>query len=206
MPIGLPLPPLLGRTVSALAVCCLAVSASAAQQIPARRFAPPPGAGTASAGTASAIAVYHESIETQRSAVKLGRTASLPPRDSVVRAHPAAMVAGGLIGGAAGLYLGGVFGANLNGSGLQSDTFGGADAWSDIGNAIVFGALGESLGMALGIHMANRGRGSFWRDALAVAGTGIVLLIPAATIDNAWVIIPVAQLWSGIVVERRTTR
>jgi hypothetical protein len=187
--------------VSALAVCCLAVSASAAQQIPARRFAPPPGAGTA-----SAIAVYHESIETQRSAVKRGRTAPLPPRDSVVRAHPAAMVAGGLIGGAAGLYLGGVFGANLNGSGLQSDTFGGADAWSDIGNAIVFGALGESLGMALGIHMANRGRGSFWRDALAVAGTGIVLLIPAATIDDAWVIIPVAQLWSGIVVERRTTR
>ncbi len=157
-------------------------SGAQAQQVPARRF----------------MLVPVSAVERLPMSVPV-------PLDSVVRAHPAKMVVGGLIGGAAGLYLGGVFGANLGGGGLNGDDLRGG-GFDDLANALLFGALGESLGMALGIHLANGRRGSYWRDAIAVAGTGILLLIPAASIDNAWVIVPVAQLWSGIVVERRTTR
>ena len=170
-----------------------------AQQVPTRRFVLVP---------ATALIAPPTSGPQTGDVAALGsveRLAPSVPRDSVVRAHPAKMVVGGLIGGAAGLYLGGVFGANLSGGGLSGNDVGGG-SWNDLGNALLFGAIGESLGMALGIHVANKRQGSYWRDAIAVAGTGFILLIPAAAIDNAWVIIPVAQLWSGIVVERRTTR
>jgi hypothetical protein len=175
-------------------------SETRAQQVPARRFVLLPATALTAlpASDLGALDVADLALAERR--------ARSAPRDSVVRAHPAKMVVGGLIGGAAGLYLGGLFGANLSGGGLSSNDVGGGDSWNDLGNALLFGAIGESLGMALGIHMANGRRGSYWRDAIAVAGTGFILLIPAATIDNAWVIIPVAQLWSGIVVERRTTR
>lgn len=171
-----------------------------AQQVPARRFVLVPATALSAPPAAAPQGV---SLADRVSVERLARAV---PRDSVVRAHPAKMIVGGLLGGAAGLYLGGVFGANLSGGGLSSDAVSGGDGWDDLGNAILFGAIGESLGMALGIHLANERRGSYWRGALAVAGTGIIMLIPAASIDNAWVIIPVAQLWSGIVIERRTTR
>lgn len=171
-----------------------------AQQVPARRFVLLPATAVSARPVSEPGAI---DVAARASTERLARSA---PRDSVVRAHPAKMVVGGLIGGAAGLYLGGVFGANLSGGGLSGNDVGGGDSWNDLGNALLFGAIGESLGMALGIHMANDRRGSYWRDAIAVAGTGFIMLIPAATIDHAWVIIPVAQLWSGIVVERRTTR
>lgn len=178
----------------------LLASGAQAQQVPARRFVLVP----ATALIAPAAAGLRTSDVT--ALVSVARLARSVPRDSVVRTHPAKMVVGGLIGGAAGLYLGGVFGANLSGGGLSANDVSGGGSWNDLGNALLFGAIGESLGMALGIHVANKRQGSYWRDAVAVAGTGLILLIPAAAIDNAWVIIPVAQLWSGIVVERRTTR
>lgn len=186
----------------------LAVLAGAgeAQQVPTRRFVLMP------ATAHSAHSAHSAQLGTRAPGVGLtdlesvARLGGSVPLDSVVRAHPAKMVVGGLLGGAAGLYLGGVFGANLSGGSLSSDAVSGGDSWNDLGNAILFGAIGESLGMALGIHLANERRGSYWRGALAVAGTGLIMLIPATSIDNAWVIIPVAQLWSGIVIERRTTR
>lgn len=178
----------------------LLTSRAQAQQVPARRFVLVPAAALLSPPATVARTV---DVADRASVERLPRAV---PRDSVVRAHPAKMVVGGLLGGAAGLYLGGVFGANLSGGGLSANDVNGGDTWNDLGNALVFGAIGESLGMALGIHLANDRRGSYWRGAVAVAGTGIIMLIPAVAIDNAWVIIPVAQLWSGIVVERRTTR
>lgn len=171
----------------------VAGSGAQAQQVPARRF----------------VLVPASVVERLPLPLPQSLPHSLPhllplPLDSVVRAHPAKMALGGLIGGAAGLYLGGVLGANLGGGALSGGDV--RSGWDDLANAVLFGAIGESLGMALGVHLANHRRGSYWWDALAVAGTGFILLIPAASIDNAWVIIPVAQLWSGIVVERRTTR
>lgn len=178
----------------------LLTSRAQAQQVPARRFVLVPATAVMSP---PAVSARSGEVVDIASVERLPRAV---PRDTVVRAHPAKMVVGGLLGGAAGLYLGGVFGANLSGGGLSANDVGGGGSWNDLGNALLFGAIGESLGMALGIHLANDRRGSYWRGAVAVAGTGIIMLIPAVSIDNAWVIIPVAQLWSGIVVERRTTR
>lgn len=67
-------------------------------------------------------------------------------------------------------------------------------------------AAGVSIAIPLGVHLANRGRGSYGLElatSLGIAATGMAL---AFTVNNGIpvIAIPVAQLVASVVIERRT--
>jgi len=115
------------------------------------------------------------------------------------------MIGAGLIGGAIGLAAGGLAGYLLGGGGdiCGDDACG---LVSGFGGAVI----GESIGLAFGVHSGNGRRGSFVADmvaSLAVAGAGVAAL---AAIDPdhgglyALAVTPVVQLGVTIAIERRT--
>ncbi|MEW5931380.1 MAG: hypothetical protein AB1941_28265, partial [Gemmatimonadota bacterium] len=79
--------------------------------------------------------------------------------------------------------------------------------------ALAGAVVGETLGLPLGVHVAEGRRGSYALGALAsvgvaAAGLGLMSLVgdsgpPAQGIA---VMVPVAQLLASIAVERRTAR
>ena len=83
--------------------------------------------------------------------------------------HPAVMVAGGLLGGAAGVFAGGYAGLRLTEHHCEDCGIVGA----------VYGAIaGGSALLPLGVHVANRRRGNFGLSllsSLAIGGAGLAI-------------------------------
>lgn len=114
------------------------------------------------------------------------------------------MVLGGLAGGAVGLVAGGLLGAVI---GNDDDS---EEGWVDaLQGAVIGGTIGESAGIALGVHLANRRRGSLPLELVASTAIGVIGLLvlyenqspPIAPILLAAT--PAAQLASVIAIERR---
>ncbi|HEU0076423.1 MAG TPA: hypothetical protein VFQ76_02165 [Longimicrobiaceae bacterium] len=79
--------------------------------------------------------------------------------------------------------------------------------------AMAGAVVGETLGVPLGVHLAEGRRGSYPLAALASVGVTAVGLGAMAAVDNTGasaqgiaILVPVAQLWASIAVERRTAR
>jgi hypothetical protein len=111
------------------------------------------------------------------------------------------LIMGGVAGGTLGFIAGGLIGSVLDG---PPD-----DDCSEIcfGDAVIPGVLiGEALGLALGVHLANGRRGSFPTGALVSAG--ILAVGVAGMLEEPEIVflIPVGQLVGAIYAERRTDR
>jgi hypothetical protein len=120
-----------------------------------------------------------------------------------------ALMAGGLAGGVAGVVVGAVAGAKL----AEIDCTEGCDE-SGLYMALIGAAVGETLLLPLGVHLANRRQGSYFpamMASVALSGAGIWL---AYALDNTsmresaptvlLVTVPILQLAAAIQIERRT--
>jgi hypothetical protein len=115
-------------------------------------------------------------------------------------ASTGSMVLGGLLLGAAGFFGGGYLGAII------------ADRSSDLEFAALTGfvvgaVIGETAGLPLGVHLANKRRGEYAPSLLVSAGIAAVgLALASSDDDNLEFLIPVpiAQLIASIAIERRT--
>lgn len=133
------------------------------------------------------------------SALALALAMALPGR-GIAQSTPA-LVGGGLLAGAAGAAAGGVIGALVTGDDGEDLDF--------LAGAAVGVAVGEGLGLPLGVHLAAGRRGSYTKAALvslALAGAGLVALqathweAPAA--PAIVIAVPVGQLVASIRNER----
>jgi hypothetical protein len=101
---------------------------------------------------------------------------------------------GGVIGGTAGMFAGAIVGHRFESSPCE-DCF-----W-----AALYGALvGESIGSALGVHLANDRRGPALAEMALSLGIGTVGLAAAARGNSGAILlaIPVTQIASAIALER----
>ena len=112
----------------------------------------------------------------------------------------------GLLGGGIGLVAGGLLGALIGGNDSDDPD----EAWVNALQGSVIGAtIGESIGLASGVHLANDRRGNFVLGtvaSLAIGAAGAALVFenqdpPAAPIILAAT--PIAQLIATIMIERR---
>ncbi len=115
------------------------------------------------------------------------------------------LVTYGLLGGAAGLVAGGLIGAVIGND--EDDT---ENGWIDaLRGSVIGGTIGESIGLAGGVHFANARQGNLALGALAslaIGGVGAALVIenqdpPAAPIILA--LTPITQLVATILIERK---
>ena len=119
------------------------------------------------------------------------------------------LVLGGVLGGGIGLVGGAFAGAGLEiAAGCDHDYCG-------IAGGLLGAMAGEIILLPLGVHLANGRQGNYGYALLASAGSaagGLLLSLAAGAltgeegIDVVLWAIPVAQLASSIVVERRTSR
>ncbi len=73
--------------------------------------------------------------------------------------------------------------------------------------ALQGGGIGMSLTIPLGVHLANRRKGSYWKEALAssaIYGAGVLLAVSGVPV--ALLAIPPAQIASSILIARATAR
>jgi len=123
---------------------------------------------------------------------------SLPafPRGQV---HPALLAAGGIVGGAVGVFGGALAGARITQHDCEDCGLVGA----------VYGAVaGGSALLPLGVHVANRGRGNFGWSLLGSLAMGAAGLAVAHEANSAAVMlpVPVLQIVSSILIERATEK
>jgi hypothetical protein len=118
------------------------------------------------------------------------------PRQQV---NPALLVAGGIAGGAVGVFGGGLIGGKLRENDCEDCALEG----------VVYGAVaGGSALLPLGVHVANGRRGNFGLSllsSLAIGGVGLAVALEA---NEAAVLIPVPvlQIVSSILIERATEK
>jgi hypothetical protein len=113
------------------------------------------------------------------------------------RDNTAALVLGGVAGAAVGMLVGGVAGVKSY-EGHCEDCF--------LPGLFYGAAAGGSAALPLGVHVANGRRGSYGTSllaSLAIGGAGVGL---AAATDEYGVLlaVPVVQLVSAVLIERRT--
>jgi len=116
-------------------------------------------------------------------------------------ADPAGMVLAGVATGAVAMVAGGHIGYALGGGSRVC-----GDDPCGFEEAIYGAAVGISIGIPLGVHLANRSRGSFGTElatSLAIGALGMTLALGA---NNGVVLlaVPVAQLVASIAIERHT--
>ena len=151
--------------------------------------------------TAGVPAVAHA-----QTPLRVERFPAATPQKTRIASVPS-MAAGGLVGGAIGLIVFGYLGAVI------ADDPDSSEDLDALGGFVLGGALGEATMLPLGVHLVNRRQGNYAASMLAsvgivVAGLGLAFL----TEDQAplpgiiLAAIPVAQLTSSIVIERRTSR
>lgn len=172
----------------------------------------PPYARAQRAGTWTAAAPGPEWTDTTGSSID-GLWTSSPRRgrvgESAVTTSPGAsqrpvlLLAGaGLLGGAAGMVGGAYLGSSAEGCGTPP-----------CGAAGLTGAaLGEVLGMSLGVHLANGRRGAWAADLMAALASGVAggmvlaRILPATGTANDLVLVsvPLIQIVATVITERRT--
>lgn len=121
--------------------------------------------------------------------------------------HPLLLAAGGVVGGAAGLLVGGRLGGDLTCAGAEPE-----DDLCFLPGAFLGGTVGMSLGVPTGAHLANGRRGDWLRGtaaSLTVWGAGVGLMAamgfegPGAVVTFAAV--PLGQLVAATAIERDTS-
>jgi len=117
-----------------------------------------------------------------------------------VQPNDGAMILGGLVGGAIGVFGGGYLGASLNCNSNYDDFCG-------LEGALWGAAAGVSTLLPLGVHAANGGRGKYGSSlgvSLAIGALGMG--IAYSTNDAVPLLfVPVAQLISSVAIEHRTS-
>ncbi len=112
---------------------------------------------------------------------------------------PVVLALGGVLAGTAGAFGGAWIGNEIT-----------KDACEDcfLEGLVYGGVAGGSALLPLGVHLANGHRGNYGASLLASLGIGAVGLgLAAATNEGAFMIpVPVLQLVSSILIERRTAR
>jgi hypothetical protein len=135
-----------------------------------------------------------------------------PPAEAQ-HAQPASvarLAVGGVIGGAVGLAAGGFTGAWI-GSNHCSDE-GNPDSCRPLQGLVLGAAIGQTLSVPLGVHVANGRRGRLGPSLLASAFIGAAggLIITQSKQDEVLVGtavgVPVLQIVSSIIIERTTSR
>ena len=117
------------------------------------------------------------------------------------RRPPELLALGGVLGGGAGLVVGALAGAWLEGP-ADPDCIDFCIGWEPIVGALA----GEALGLALGVHLTNGRRGSLPLGMLTSAGILTVGAIGGNNIPPMLLIVPVSQIIATVTVERRTER
>ena len=117
--------------------------------------------------------------------------------------RPGTMVGYAVLLGTAGFFAGALAGYALETSFCDS-----CHEWSGFAGLYRGAGLGESIGVAAGVHRGNRRRGSLPLDALASIGAGAAGVAVAAALDHPapLVFTPLAQIMASAAVERRTAR
>jgi hypothetical protein len=128
------------------------------------------------------------------------------PEDTL--ASTGRLIAGGIMGASLGLLIGGAAGAGLETT-LTNDCF----DYCGLGGALLGAAVGESLGMAFGVHTANEQRGSYAGAVVGPLAVGLGTLALAIVLDDvsvpAYIVlvgVPVGQLYTSIRGERTAAR
>jgi len=115
------------------------------------------------------------------------------------RPSTVALVAGGLLGGAVGVFTG----AAVGGKATEDD----CEDCALVG--VVYGGVaGGSALLPLGVHIANGRRGSYARSllaSLAIGGAGLGAALATGE-GGIMFVVPVLQLVSSILIERGTSR
>ena len=122
-------------------------------------------------------------------------------RTSPPVADPAGMALAGVATGAVAMAASGYIGSALGGG----NRICGDDPCGFL-EAIYGAAVGISVGIPLGVHLANRGRGSFGTElatSLAIGALGMTLAL-GANDGVVLLAVPVAQRVASIAIERHT--
>jgi hypothetical protein len=112
------------------------------------------------------------------------------------------MILGGLLGGAIGFFGGGFAGAVIN------DTDDSEDDLAALAGFALGAVIGETLTLPLGVHVANRRQGNYGLSLLAsaaITGVGIALATSGDDRLEYLIPVPVLQLFSSILIEKRTS-
>jgi len=126
-------------------------------------------------------------------------------QESVRHVSNATLSVGGIAGGALGFFGGGLLGYWVE-TGLAGCE---GEEWCGFAGVLFGSVIGEMVALPLGVHLANRSRGSYapgLATSLAVGLGGIALAAATGGIAGPLVVpaIPVAQILAAISVERRT--
>ncbi len=113
------------------------------------------------------------------------------------------MTAGGLLGGAVGFAGGALIGATLGGGNAicGDDACGLEEA--------AYGAIaGQSILLPLGVHIANGRRGNYGFSLITsvVIGAAGIVAVDATNDGSPFIVVPVLQLVSSILIERATSK
>lgn len=122
--------------------------------------------------------------------------------DSNPERHDLTLAFGGAMGGIGGLLAGGFIGARI-------ELAGGCDGeWCGFSGALLGAAIGSSVMIPLGVHLANDGRGDLGHAVAAsgVALAGGVALALLTQDEKPVLLIPLAQIIGSVAIERRTGR
>ncbi|MEW5927141.1 MAG: hypothetical protein AB1941_06645 [Gemmatimonadota bacterium] len=178
------MPPITLRPLLAAALLALAAASPASAQ----RAAPPLSALRVPV-TALAPAAYQPALP-----------------QSGPRTDGAGMAFAGLAGGAAGLLGGALLGYVVE-TGLTGCA---GEEWCGFRGVLLGGVVGEVTMLPLGVHLANRGRGSYGSGVAATALVGVGALLVAAGMGDAVpataLLVPAAQLAAAVAVEKSTAR
>lgn len=150
-------------------------------------------------------------------AVGARSTSGLQPAWAEAMAEPAegrstvALMTGGIVGGVAGLLIGGATAAGLGNLGCTEGCGESGLYWALLGAAV-----GETISLPLGVHLANRRQGSYLfamlaSVALTGAGIGMAVGLPESPTGDQGrsillIAVPVMQMVSSIQIERWTAR
>lgn len=133
-------------------------------------------------------------------------SAAAAPGERVARAQRegasgGTLAMGGLVGGGVGMFVGMFAGAALDGPPPEDCID------FCFGPGLVYGTLlGEALGVAAGVHLANGRHGSLSRGALTSAGILALGLLVGSEQPELLLVVPVGQIIGAATVERRTAR
>lgn len=115
---------------------------------------------------------------------------------------------GTMVGYAVLLGTAGFFAGALAGYALETSFCDPCHEWSGFPGLYLGAGLGESIGVAAGVHLGNHRRGSLPLDALASVGAGAAGVAVAAALGHSAPLFftPLAQIIASAAVERRTAR
>lgn len=123
--------------------------------------------------------------------------------------HAPTLALGGLAGGALGVVGGAIVGRGVE---LFAEQVGLVDQCGECfftAGPFYGAALGEMVGIPLGVHLANGRRGSYW-TGIAYSGLvgviGTVALATAGVANELWLVVPAAQIYASTLAEVRTGR